>query len=218
MAPGAPRFVLLASLVGFLTGALVLWIRKRPPRLPLVRWAFLIAGTSAFVYVLVAFTKAFGNLPILQAITVTILVTSWSSVVNAIVPLPFPRCVLQVRPAEFELLRAPATGVRAFVLLLRKTPLRHLGGRVFLDEDANRSPAHILPGVLAAETVHIWAVLLSGPWLIFWLAQQQWPSLLAAMAVHVTLNLYPILHLRYVSWRLQRCIARQHLTKPLSAC
>jgi len=214
MDAGAPEYVLWASLAGLVTGGLVMWHRKRQQPHLLLRWTVFLVGTAASFCALMAFSKAFTRHPALHGVVIMILMTSWVSVVHAVVPLPLPRSVLKVRAGEFNLLRAPISGVRSFGLLLRNTPLRHLGGPVFLLAGASRDPKRVLPGVLAAESVHIWALLVSGPWLGFWLIQEHWLSLFWGMAVQVPLNIYPVLHLRYVTWRLERCSSRLRVAKP----
>lgn len=74
--------------------------------------------------------------------------------------------------------------------------------------EAGRNPLTVLRGVREAQAVHIWALLLSCPWLLFWAIQGRWMSLVCGLAVHAPLNVYPILHLRYATWRLEGCVAR----------
>jgi hypothetical protein len=82
--------------------------------------------------------------------------------------------------------------------------------------DAGRDPQAVLIGVHAAETVHIWALLFCCPWLVFWGVQGRWMSIVCGLATHVPLNVYPILHLRYVSWRIERYMTRTEAT-PIDA-
>jgi len=170
----------------------------------------LALGTAASAYSLFAFTKAFGGHSQAFAAMVVIILTGWVAMLNSVVQLPIPRSVLRVPLSEYRLLRSPWTGVRSFGALLRSTPLRHLGGRVYL-ADMGRDPLAVIPGIHAAEIVHIWALLCSAPWIAFWGVRGLWMSIVWGLAVHVPLNVYPTLHLRYVSWRIARYVARiQH--------
>ena len=85
--------------------------------------------------------------------------------------------------------------------------LRHLGGRVYLSE-VGRNPRAVLGGLHDAQTVHIWALLLCCPWLLFWAIQGRWMSVACGLAVHAPLNVYPILHLRYTTKRVEGYVAR----------
>ena len=187
-----------------------MWNRKRSQvagENKLRRFAVLTIGTAASACALVAFAKAFNDYSQIYAAMVTILITGWVAVLHAVVQLPVPRFVLRVRTDEIAILRSPWTGVRLFGALLRTTLFRHLGGRVYLS-DVGRDPLAILRGIYDAETVHIWALLFCCPWLVYWGVQGHWKSIIWGVAVHVPLNVYPILHLRYVTWRIQRYLER----------
>jgi hypothetical protein len=216
MAPDVYRYILLATISGGFTGALVIWNRKRAHAAGenrLRRLAVLLAGTAASACALAAFTKAFRGHERVYAAMVMILITGWVAVLHSVVPLPVPRSVLRVRTGEFAFLRAPWTGVRLFGAFLRNTPLRHLGGPVYLS-DVGRDPQAVLRGIHLAEIVHLWALLFCGPWLVVWGLQGRWMSVVCGLAVHLPLNLYPILHLRYVTWRLEGYAARTRRMQP----
>jgi hypothetical protein len=135
------------------------------------------------------------------------------AVLQSVVQLPVPGVDFAVRPGEFKVLRSVWTGVRAFGALLRHTPLRHLGGRVYLST-AGRDPGAILRGLHTAEGVHLWALLCCCPWLMYWGLRGSWMPLLLGLCVHVPLNIYPILHLRYVNWRIDACLAKRQRREP----
>jgi hypothetical protein len=210
MNPDSYGYILVASLAGGFAGMLVMWNRSRSHSEGdnwLRRVMVLTAGTAAFACALIAFGKAFGGQSPLYAAVVMVLVTGWVALLHSAVSLPIPAPVLRVGAGEFRLLRIPGMGVRLFGAFLRHTPLRHLGGRVYL-ADVGRNPRVVLQGIHAAETVHLWALLFCSPWLVFWIAQGWWASLVCGLLVHVPLNVYPVLHLRYVTGRLERCAAR----------
>jgi hypothetical protein len=210
MNPNAYWYMLPASVAGGIVGLLVMWSRKRTqiagengPR----RFAVLALGTAASAFALWAFTKAFGGQSCMHAAVVTIVFSAWAAVLQPAVAPLVPKSVLRVRPGELAFLRGRWTGVRQFGAFLRKTPLRHLGGRVYLSE-AGQDPQVVLRGVYDAEIVHLGALLLCCPWLVFWGIHGWWKSTVCSLAVHVPLNVYPVLHLRYVTWRIERCAAR----------
>jgi hypothetical protein len=210
MNPDTYKYILVATMAGGLAGALVMWHRKHSQiagASTLRGFTVLAIGTAASACALFAFTKAFGGHSRLYAAVVMILITGWAAVLHSVVQRPVPRFVLRVRAGEFAVLRSPWTGVRFFGAILRGTPLRHLGGRVFLS-DVGRDPLAVLGGIHAAETVHILALALCCPWLVVWGMQGRWMSIAWGLAVHVPLNVYPILHLRYVTWRIERYAAR----------
>ncbi len=215
MDPAAYVYVLVASIAGGCAGALVMWNRKRSQiagESRLRRVVVLAIGTAASASALVAFTKAFGNYSNIHAAIVMILMTGWVAVVQSVAPLPVPGSVLRVRAGEFAVLRTPWAGVRLFGAFLRNTPLRHLGGRVYLS-DVGRHPLTVLRGLQDAEAVHLWALLACCPWLVFWALHGRWMSIVCGLAVHVPLNIYPVLHLRYATWRITRLMARTRVSQ-----
>ena len=210
MNPHAYRHVLLASIAGGFAGALVMWNRKRSQvagENTLRRFTVLTIGTAASACALFAFSKAFGDHSNVYAAMVMILITGWAALLHSVVHLRVPKFVLRVGTGEFAVLRSPWTGVTAFGKFLRSTLLRHLGGRVYLSV-AGRDPLAVLRGLHGAETVHIWALLLCFPWLLVWVMQERWMSIVWGLAVHIPLNFYPILHLRYVTRRIEGYRAR----------
>jgi hypothetical protein len=210
MNPDAYEHILVASIAGGLGGALVMWNRRRSQTAgenKLRRLAVLTLGTAALACALIAFTKAFGAQSHIYAAMVMILITGWAAVLNSVAPLPVPRFILRVRAGEFAILRAPWTGVRLFGAFLQSTPLRHLGGRVYLSE-VGQNPQAVLGGIHDAQRVHIWALLFCCPWVVFWGMEGRWMSIGWGLAVHVPLNIYPVLHLRYVTWRLEGYLAK----------
>jgi hypothetical protein len=216
MHPDAYRQILMATMAGGLAGVLVMWHRKQSQagrRSRLRKLVVVVLGTAASACALIAFTKALGAQSPLYAATVMILITGWTAVLNSVLPLSVPPFARRVRACEFTVLRDRWTGVRLFGAVLRATPLRHLGGRVFLSQ-VGRNPLAVLGDIREAQAVHIWALLFTCPWLLFWAMQQQWMSLVCGLAVHTPLNVYPILHLRYVTWRLQKCAARMRCRDP----
>jgi hypothetical protein len=210
MNPDAYWHIVGASIAGGVAGVLVMWNRKRTEiagENKLRGFSVLVIGTAAFTFALHNLTMAINSCSQIYAITVMIITTGWVAVVYSVVPLLIPDRVLKVRAGEFVVLQSPWTGVRLFGTLLRKTPLRYLGGRVFLMEES-RDLGTVIRGIHDAESVHIWALLFCFPWLVYWGVEGRWMMIVWGLAVHVPMNVYPILHLRYVSWRIERYAAR----------
>lgn len=203
-------YILVASLSGGCIGILVMWNRRRSQiagESNRRRAVVLAVGTAAFGGALWAFSRAFGPYSPAFAAVAMIAMTSWAAILQPAVAILFPRSVLSVRRGEAALLRAPWTGVRLFGTILRRTPLRHLGGRVYLSE-VGRDPFVVLRATRDAQVVHIAAVLLCCPWLVIWGLQGHWQLITCGLAVHLPLNIYPILHLRHVTWRIERYVAK----------
>jgi hypothetical protein len=210
MSPEAYWYILAASMSGGCVGILVMWDRKRSQLAgPNQRRRFAVPalGTAASACALWAFSKAFDAHSVAYAAVAMIVVTNWAAVLQSVVTPLVPQWVFRVRPGEFAILQAPWTGVRRFGAFLRRTPLRHLGGRVYLSE-VGRDPLVVLRGVRDAEVVHLGALLLCCPWLVIWGIQGRWQAVVCGLAVHVPLNVYPVLHLRYVTWRIEGYTAR----------
>lgn len=200
--------VLTMSGAGFALAALTLWSRRRPGLSAPGRLVLLFTGTAVVLPALGAAVSLFGDAPVRLAMTVTIMLTAWAAAMNAAVHLPLPSRYMTVRSAERTFYRNPWSGVRAFGRLLRSTPLRTLGGTVYLHGRRNDAPA-VTQGMLAAEAAHVWAVIVSIPLLLVWGIGAEWSALAGALAVHLPLNIMPLLHLRHARSRLERALPPQ---------
>jgi hypothetical protein len=126
--------VIPASIAGGTVGMLAFWNQgpRNHEENKLLQIGVLIEGSLAFMVSLLLFSKAFGGSSVLFAVTVTLLVGAWTGMVHTVVPLGLPASILKVRRSEFAVLRSRWSGVRLFGTALRGTPLRHLGGSVYL--------------------------------------------------------------------------------------
>ena len=61
----------------------------------------------------------------------------------------------------------------------------------------------------SAEAAHLWAIVLTIPYLAYAGISHQWTALLLFAAAHLGVNVYPVLHLRLVRGRLQQVLARK---------
>lgn len=220
MTAEAYRYVVLGALAGALAGIIIMWSRQSGKSRPTSPWrtgTILIAGTGAIATAMAAFVKVFGADSAIHGPITVVLVTSWFGILNAVVPLPLPKHILSVSSREVACLRARLTGIRWFGSLLRRTPLRHLGGRVYLSEtEGDPSPA--IHEMIADQKLHLWALLGTLPWFATWTARGRWLAVLGAILVHIPLNIFPVLHLRLTLWRTERCQSRlRRRRNPMSA-
>jgi len=214
-----PIFLVIpASLASGTLGLLATWNRR--PRKHgenlLQQVAVLLTGCIAAGISAWLFTKALDTRSALFAVVLTLLVTAWTAVLHTVIRPRLPSRILRVTKAEMAILRQPWTGVRWFGMVLRRTPLRHLGGAVYLAQCADDS-ALVLRGIQEDEEIHGWSLLLGVPWLVFWLVRGLWWSVAASIAVQILWNIYPILHLRLTRGRMEHCIARRVHSAPSSS-
>lgn len=205
--------ILVASLSGGFMGMLVMWNRGRAltaGKNQARQLAVVVLGTLACGCALWGFNGAFGSRSPAFAAMLTIVVTGWAAILQPVATPLVPRSVFRVQSGETAILQAPWTGIRLFGAILRRTPLRRLGGRVFLAE-AKHDPQAVLRGVWDTEVVHLAAMLFSAPWLVAWGIHGRWDLLTCSLVVHLPLNIYPTLHLRLVTWRLEHYVARSAL-------
>lgn len=198
---------MLGAVAGGLAGALVMWSRRPPPpgSRPLRRRGLiLLSGSGSVGVALLAYGKAFGPDTVIQGALVSILVTAWLAILGAVVRLPIPARLLRALPGEPALLMNPWSGVPAFGALLKRTPLRRLGGPVFLAA-ASGDPRKVREAMVAAQGIHLWALVGSVPWIVRWAILGRWAPVGAALLVHGVLNLAPVLHLRLAIWRTEGC-------------
>jgi hypothetical protein len=99
------------------------------------------------------------------------------------------------------------TGVVAFGVILRRTPLRHLQPLVYLQHQSGEM-ALVLAQVKGAEAVHFWAGLALMPWIGFAVFHNEWVAFVLLAAIQLVLNLYPMLHLRWVRCRMETLFDR----------
>ncbi len=122
--------------------------------------------------------------------------------------LRLPCWLRQVRVWEVRGRLYRVLGVPAFGELLRRTPLRHLQPLVYL---SRYPPAKVKHQIEGAEAAHFWAAAFLVPYMVFACFQKWWSVVLWFTVVQILLNVYPILHLRWVRGRLKRVFDRKLL-------
>lgn len=132
----------------------------------------------------------------------------------AVVKVAEPLFVLRVpaglrplRPWEREGDAYGRLGVPFFGGLLRRSPLRYLNAAVYLDR-GRRDPAAVRANAESSEASHFWAAVLFTPYVAYAALAGMWGVAAGFLVAQVLVNVYPILHLRYVRGRLDRVIRR----------
>jgi glycosyl-4,4'-diaponeurosporenoate acyltransferase len=128
--------------------------------------------------------------------------------------LKIPRALRPVRRCERAGIVYRRLGVLGFGKLLRRSPLRYLNSAVYLarrDGDLSEVRRRAESG----EASHFWAAVLFTPYVILAGLNHQWNVAAWFSLTQVLVNVYPILHLRHVRWRLTctlRKMGRQRAT------
>ena len=115
------------------------------------------------------------------------------------------------RSDVYRRLRVPTFG-----RLLRKTPLRYLNTGVYLDREP-RDPFRVRLHAESSEANHFWAAVPFMAYIVFAGVNGRWGIAALFLLVQVLLNVYPILHLRYIRGRLDRVIRRMGEAQPSGA-
>jgi hypothetical protein len=99
-------------------------------------------------------------------------------------------------------------GILAYGQLLRSTPLRYLNLAVYV-RSGSRDFRRVLLLTESGEAAHFWAALLLLPCIGYALFQRAYADVAWLVLAELLVNVYPMLHLRYVRSRLERLIARR---------
>ena len=123
--------------------------------------------------------------------------------------LRMPAALRPLRRWELEGGADRRLGVLGFGRLLRHSPLRWLNAAVYLDR-GRRDPAAVRAMAEASEASHFWAAVLLMPYVVYAALAGRWSVAAGFLAAQALVNVYPILHLRYVRGRLDRVILRMN--------
>ena len=124
-----------------------------------------------------------------------------------LIVLRMPRALFALRPWEVRGRFLRRTGVLRFGRLLRETPLRHLNARVYLG-DSRRDAQRVRFQAASAEAGHFWAAVLLTPFIAVAAVAGRWSIAAWFLVAQLLVNVYPILHLRYIRGRLDHAINR----------
>lgn len=130
-----------------------------------------------------------------------------AAVTRPVVRIRMPRPLRRIRDWETGRGVYRALAVPRFGGLLRGTPLRLLNRDVYLKAGA-RETSRLSAELEAAEASHFWAAVLVAPYMVHLALLGAWTALLWVSLAQVTMNVYPIMHLRLTRGRLDRLAAR----------
>lgn len=129
-----------------------------------------------------------------------------------LVVLRVPRSLSRLRHWELEGKIQRRLGVIGFGRLLRQTPLRHLNAQVYLGRP-RRDPHRVRARAASSEASHFWAAVLFTPCIAIAAVGGKWNIVAWFALAQVLVNVYPILHLRYIRGRLDRTIRRTGIAR-----
>jgi hypothetical protein len=161
----------------------------------------LVLSVAAFAYVVGIASPYF-------AFTASLCLLGLFDLLRPLVRIRLPKAIRRVHPGEARTALYRVMGVPAFGALLRKTPLRMLNRRVYLEGGPKDLPK-ILMQIEDAEAAHFWSGLATTPYLLLAWSRGWWDSFVVVAVFNVVANLYPILHLRSVRTRLERAAHRR---------
>lgn len=167
-----------------------------------------LAMAAAFGFSLRMLGRALGYASPWFSLEVMLCILGLSAVARPLFRLRLPRGLRDVRDWESRGRVYQALAVPAFGTLLRRTPLRALNSQVYLS-GAHNDASEVSTQIEAAEAAHWWAALGLMPGIAYATAQGRVKDLLVLALAQVAMNVYPILHLRWVRGRLQRCSDRR---------
>ena len=150
--------------------------------------------------------------------TAMVCVLGLASVAEPVVPLRVPAAIGRIREWEARGRIYRALGVQFFGALLRRTPLRLLNTRVYL-EGSYDEPTRVLRMLESAEASHLLSAALTTPFIVYAGAIGRWGTVFAFVVAQLVVNLYPIAHTRLARHRVERVVARasRRLTARTSA-
>lgn len=120
-----------------------------------------------------------------------------------IVKLRLPRSLRRLRGWELDGRLYRRLSVLEFGRLLRHSPLRYLNTAVYLKRNrTNLSSVLVLAE--SAEASHFWAGVCLLPYMVLVGLNGMWVVVVWFSLAQLVVNVYPILHLRYIRGRLQR--------------
>jgi len=126
--------------------------------------------------------------------------------------LKLPRPLQPVRAWEVRGDLYRPLGVAIFGAMLRGSPLRYLNPTVYLNNRSGDSAA-VCTRMEAAEATHLWAIGLTIPYVLYVGIQNRWSALVWFMIFNVGVNVYPVLHLRWIRGRLTRVLEAKLLIR-----
>jgi hypothetical protein len=169
---------------------------------------------AGFAVSLILFRRAVGVASPWFGIIVMMSVLGLAAFVRPLFLLRLPGFLRRTRDWEATGRLYKRLGVHRFGSLLRRTPLRRLNLFVYLTRTAD--PSVVRAQLESAEAAHVLAAAALVPhtayaWVHGWWMAAAWLSI-----VQVTINVYPILHLRWARARIDRFQSRGRSHRPIA--
>jgi len=130
-----------------------------------------------------------------------------SRVAEPLLRMRMPEALRALRPWERRRDVHRRLGVVRFGTLLRRSPLSFLNPAVYLDR-GDKDPARVRIQIESSEASHFWAAVLFALYIGFAGLKGMWSVVVWFVLAQLVVNVYPILHLRYVRARLDRARRR----------
>jgi hypothetical protein len=121
--------------------------------------------------------------------------------------LRMPSALYQLRPWEQKGDSLRRLRVPGFGKLLRHTPLRYLNAGVYLAQQRG-DVVKLRHQIESSEAAHFWAAVLFSPFIAVIALSGRWGIVACFSFAQILVNIYPILHLRYIRGRLDRTLRR----------
>jgi len=121
--------------------------------------------------------------------------------VHPFVPILMPRFLRRVRSWEVRGGAYRAIGVPIFGEFLRRTPVRRLNRRVYLQAFRGDLSA-VRRQIENAESAHFWGGVATVPYLVLAWSRGWWEALMSVVLFNLVVNAYPIFHLRTIRARI----------------
>ena len=177
-------------------------------RLP--RWVHVLILTAVVLVFSVSFWLLSGVIGITSPWLVLLLMFYFLKIAKVAEPLfrmKMPAALRPLRPWEDRRDAYRQFGVLSFGRFLRRSPLSSMNSGVYLDR-GDGDPARVRVQIESSEANHFWAAVLFTPYVVFAAWKGMWSVVAWFSVAQLILNVYPILHLRYVRGRLDRAVRR----------
>ena len=166
----------------------------------------LLVVAGVFVISLGLFRGAVGFMSLWFGVMVMLTCLGLVAVARPLFLLKLPCFLRKEREWEMKGRLYRALRVPAFGSLLRRTPLRYLNPMVYLTRFPD--PSLVQAQIESAEASHVLAAAIVVPYMVHAYVQNWWGGLALLMVIQIVLNVYPILHLRWVRIRINRLQGR----------
>ncbi|HEY2396451.1 MAG TPA: hypothetical protein VGH81_10805 [Rudaea sp.] len=165
-------------------------------------WLVLLAVAAAFAISLALLRRVVGLTSPWFALMTMFDVLGLVAFARPLFLLKLPGFLQREREWETKGRLYKALGVPAFGVLLRRTPLRYLNPLVYLKRCPD--PSIVQGQIESAEAAHLLAATLLVPYMTYAGVHGWWSAVAWLMVAQIGVNLYPVLHLRWVRVRINR--------------